>query len=60
MSRGVEARELCGSLVAHKRDPWLLLHRCPEDEQKKDPGVCGCHVDETDIDLDGVLDCIDG
>ncbi len=35
--------------------------RCPEDDAKTEPGVCGCGVPEStaDIDGDGVFDCVD-
>ncbi|MCH7704373.1 MAG: exo-alpha-sialidase [Planctomycetes bacterium] len=32
---------------------------CPFDENKTDPGVCGCGVSDEDSDGDGVPDCID-
>lgn len=33
---------------------------CPDDETKKDPGVCGCGVPDVDSDGDGTMDCDDG
>lgn len=32
---------------------------CPEDAEKKLPGVCGCGTPDTDTDADGVADCKD-
>jgi hypothetical protein len=32
--------------------------RCPTDPLKTEPGVCGCNRQETDGDLNGVIDCI--
>lgn len=32
---------------------------CPLDENKVEPGVCGCGVSETDSDADGTPDCLD-
>lgn len=33
---------------------------CPTDDDKTEPGVCGCGVADTDGDGDGVPDCMDG
>ena len=33
--------------------------QCPEDAYKLKPGICGCGVDDTDSDRDGVADCKD-
>ena len=33
---------------------------CPNDQNKIDPGVCGCGVSDTDTDTDGTPDCNDG
>lgn len=32
---------------------------CPRDPNKKETGVCGCGIADTDIDGDGLLDCRD-
>lgn len=32
---------------------------CPEDSSKIEPGLCGCGTADTDLDGDGVPDCID-
>ena len=32
---------------------------CPNDPNKKEPGICGCGVPDTDTDVDGTPDCID-
>ncbi|MGM5471000.1 T9SS type A sorting domain-containing protein [Flavobacteriaceae bacterium LMO-SS05] len=32
---------------------------CPNDPLKTEPGTCGCGVEDTDTDSDGVLDCND-
>jgi hypothetical protein len=39
--------------------PDCLEDLCPDDENKTDPGVCGCGVPDTDSDGDGIADCID-
>ncbi|MCH6560644.1 thrombospondin type 3 repeat-containing protein, partial [candidate division KSB1 bacterium] len=31
----------------------------PNDPEKIEPGVCGCHEPDTDSDGDGTLDCVD-
>ncbi len=33
---------------------------CPNDQNKIDPGTCGCGIADTDADGDGVADCLDG
>lgn len=33
--------------------------RCPTDADKVEPGICGCDVPDSDVDLDGVMDCMD-
>jgi len=33
---------------------------CPSDPSKREPGVCGCGIADTDSDGDGVADCYDG
>jgi hypothetical protein len=33
---------------------------CPNDQNKTDPGICGCGVSDTDTDTDGTPDCNDG
>jgi hypothetical protein len=35
------------------------IDACPDDPNKTDPGVCGCGIADTDIDTDGIPDCID-
>ncbi len=37
-----------------------VIDPCPFDPVKTDPGVCGCGVADTDVDLDGTPDCDDG
>jgi hypothetical protein len=32
---------------------------CPDDPYKTEPGVCGCGTPDTDIDEDGIKDCVD-
>ncbi len=32
---------------------------CPSDDDKVEPGVCGCQIPDDDADSDGVLDCED-
>ena len=32
---------------------------CPTDQNKTEPGVCGCNVDDSDSDSDGTPDCVD-
>ena len=32
---------------------------CTGDPNKTDPGVCGCGVPDSDVDFDGVYDCVD-
>ena len=32
---------------------------CPQDQNKRAPGACGCGVADTDSDADGTLDCVD-
>ncbi|MBX7147729.1 VWA domain-containing protein [bacterium] len=32
---------------------------CPNDENKMEPGQCGCGVDDVDTDVDGVAECND-
>ncbi len=34
--------------------------RCREDENKTEPGICGCGIPDTDSDGDGFLECTDG
>ena len=33
--------------------------RCPDDPLKTDPGVCGCGVQDTDANSNGVIDCLE-
>jgi len=33
--------------------------QCPQDENKEEPGICGCGIPDADTDGDGVLDCED-
>lgn len=33
---------------------------CPTDPSKIAPGQCGCGIPDTDSDMDGIADCIDG
>jgi len=47
-SRLLKACDLCG-LIEHDK--------CPNDPNKKEPGVCGCGKPDTDKDRDGKLDC---
>lgn len=35
------------------------LDQCPEDENKRDPGTCGCGTADVDADTDGTPDCLD-
>ena len=35
------------------------LDQCPDDPEKREPGVCGCGAPDTDADADGTPDCID-
>jgi hypothetical protein len=32
---------------------------CPDDQNKTDPGICGCGTPDTDTDGDGAADCVD-
>lgn len=32
---------------------------CPDDAEKKGPGVCGCGVPDQDLDSNGVIDCLE-
>jgi len=50
-SRLLKACDLCG-LIEHDK--------CPNDPNKKEPGVCGCGKPDIDTDGDGALDCQDG
>ena len=36
-----------------------VVDLCPDDENKEDPGICGCGIPDVDSDGDGVLDCND-
>jgi MYXO-CTERM domain-containing protein len=33
---------------------------CVDDDDKTEPGVCGCDVPDVDTDADGLLNCLDG
>lgn len=37
----------------------INIDKCPNDDKKIDPGVCGCGNSETDTDNDGTPDCKD-
>jgi len=49
-SRLLKACDLCG---------FIEHDKCPNDPNKKEPGVCGCGVPDNDTDGDGALDCQD-
>ena len=36
-----------------------VCDNCPEDQNKTEPGICGCGVPDIDTDEDGTLDCND-
>ncbi len=37
----------------------LCLDLCPDDDDKTEPGICGCGIADTDSDADGTADCDD-
>ena len=37
----------------------IEVDQCPSDENKTEPGICGCGVADIDSDTDGIFDCND-
>lgn len=50
----------CGAseLSCQEPDPEPEPDNCPNDPEKSEPGVCGCGIADSDLNQNGIIDCL--
>ncbi|MBQ8037977.1 MAG: hypothetical protein IJ268_13385, partial [Proteobacteria bacterium] len=52
-----EGNRLCAEGACHAP---LIPDVCPDDPNKEGPGICGCGIPDSDLDNNGLVDCLEG
>lgn len=55
----IQASDSAGGVVTGTFDVNVTVDLCPDDPAKTDPGACGCAVEDTDVNGNGVVDCLE-